>query len=162
VHEAATTSWDSDDDDVKPAPPAAAPQFDVCGGRQPPPQAFVAAPTVPATRGGSDLDDLVGDLLAVGSATAGSVRGSFLVPDFQCTACDFQVLCIEDVVWTSDVEYMFFRNSYPTVDKLHVKLNPQLGCRAYCCQCAWKSAHTMAELSDVAEGLRWRLIGGPR
>jgi len=161
------SGWDSDDDDVKPVasrppPPPPAPQFDVCGGRRPPPQAFVAASAVKPTRGGNDLDDLVGDLLAAGSGTAGGSKGSFLVPDFQCTACDFQILCIEDVVWANDVEYMFFRNNYPTVDKLRGKLHPQLGCRAYCCQCSWKSADAMAELSDVAEGLRWRQIGGAR
>ena len=33
-------------------------------------------------------------------------------------ACDFQILCIEDYIWRGDVEYMFFRNSYPTVGKL--------------------------------------------
>lgn len=155
--------WDSDDDVVKPAAPRPPPppaQFDTCGGRQPPPQAFVSAvmPKVPATHGDSDLDDLVGDVLSAGTAPS----GSFLVPDFQCTSCDFQVLCIENVVWTSDVEYMFFRNNYPTVSKLQKKLQPQFGCRAYCCQCSWKSAHANAELCDVAEGLRWRLIGGRR
>jgi hypothetical protein len=130
-----------------------------CGAPPRPTQAFVAAgprkTAAAAESSGNDLDDLVGEMLAAGKDSHGA---SFLVPDFQCTGCDFQILCIEDFVWRDDVEYMFFRNGYPTVSKLRSGMQSRKGCRAYCCQCSWRSADRMAELDDVAAGLRWRLI----
>mmetsp|Transcript_90800 Transcript_90800/g.256436 ORF Transcript_90800/g.256436 Transcript_90800/m.256436 type:complete len:609 (-) Transcript_90800:262-2088(-) len=149
---------DSGWDDAEAPRRVARPGADACGAPVRPMDTFVAARIPQAAApvaGGHDLDDLVGEMLATGNAT--SADGT-LVQGFHCTGCDFQVLAIEDGIWGGDVDYMFFRNNYPTVPKLRTKLHPQAACRAYCCQCSWKSAHTAAELADVAEGLRWRLV----
>jgi len=132
-----------------------------CGAPLPPAATFVPAKPPPQSGvqsgrgGGDDLDDLVGEVLATGDAV---VVGHGLVPGFHCTGCDFQVMRIDDFVWSGDVEYMFFRNNYPTFEKLRKRLQRQMGCCAYCCQCSWKSADGSATLLDVAEGLRWRTV----
>jgi hypothetical protein len=133
-----------------PLPPASR---DACGAPLPPPQAFVSVQRR-GTGGEDDLDDLVGDLLTNDS----SVVGYGLVPGFHCTGCDFQVMQVDDYIWNGDVDYMFFRNNYPTFEKLRRGLSRRRGCRAYCCQCSWKSAELGADLEDVAVGLRWRKV----
>jgi hypothetical protein len=110
-----------------------------------------------ASSGGNDLDDLLGDVLTAGTEER-APGSSHLVDDFQCTACDFQILCIEGLIWRGDVDYMFFRNSYPNVSKLRNGLQMRKGCRAFCCQCSWRSGENTAELADIAEGLRWSIL----
>lgn len=102
-----------------------------------------------------DLDDLVGEIMAVTSKEAGSHS---LLEHFHCIGCDFQVLVCEDCVWTDEVDYMFFRNNYPNIERLRKCLVRQEDCRAYCCQCSWKSARSVSSLQEVADGLRWRKI----
>jgi len=101
-----------------------------------------------------DLDDLVGELMAVTKEDA----GHRLLEYFHCIGCDFQVLMIEGYIWTGEVDYMFFRNNYPDVTKLRRCLVRQDDCVAYCCQCSWKSARSSSSLQEVADGLRWRKI----
>lgn len=108
-----------------------------------------------ANEAAGDLDDLVGEIMAVTSKEAGSHS---LLEHFHCIGCDFQVLVCEDCVWTEEVDYMFFRNNYPNIERLRRCLVPQEGCRAYCCQCSWKSARSVSSLQEVADGLRWRKI----
>jgi len=102
-----------------------------------------------------DLDDIINEAPL---PSANAVLVTKLVPDFQCTNCDFQVLWIADHIWTDDAEYIFFRNYYPDFAKLRQRLRPMKECAAYCCQCSWKSAEADAPLIDVASGLRWRVI----
>jgi len=164
------SDWDSDDDasavQSSKARVAMTPMqpLSTCGAPMQPTQAFVAAKTRPAAASstqssGNDLDDLLGEVLD----TTASVRrdGSAshgLVPGFHCTKCDFQVLRINNNIWGDAVEYMFFRNNYPNVQKLRPQTVPRKDCCAYCCQCSWKSAESAAPLADVAEGLRWRSV----
>lgn len=174
-HVAAATdisNWDSDDEaqpgqeqveradfdapTVPAPPPTAAQSFapDACGAPVPPPMAVLRAS--PQHKSEVDeLDDLVGDILA--TCDSQQVRHSF-VDGFHCTGCDFQILSIQDHVWTSDVDYMFFRNNYPTLQKLQKKLESSRRSCAYCCQCSWRSADSAVDLADVAEGLRWRRV----
>lgn len=42
--------------------------------------------------------------------------------NLRCTKCDFEVLRISDRRWKDDVEYLFFRNFYPNLEKLQPKL----------------------------------------
>ncbi|CAE8690348.1 unnamed protein product [Polarella glacialis] len=139
---------------------------DPCGAPAKPAQAFVPARVAPAAEGGSDgtedLADLMTKALAGGDAAV-PLRGSAsngMVPNFHCTGCDFQVLKVDNHIWANngDVEYMFLRNNYPNVMKLRAKLEQKQGCVAYCCQCSSRSADAGADLSDVAEGLKWRVI----
>lgn len=102
----------------------------------------------------NDLDDLLGEVLA---STAPAKKPDEFIPDFQCTSCDGQILRITNHVW-GDVDYMFLRNNYPQYKKLKVLLLARANCCAYCCQCSWKSSDTVAALTDVAEGLRWRVV----
>jgi len=169
--------WDNDDDCGQKTMPQmfgsggltpAMPQ-NTCGAPMPASQAFVAAKparkasqTRQASKGGDDLEDLMGDILGGGNESAfaaGSGPDSGLLDGVHCTGCDFQVLYLRDAIWDSSVDYMFFRNSYPTVAKLQCKKMLRPGCIAYCCQCSWRSADAAADFADVAEGLRWRTIG---
>uniref|UniRef100_A0A7S1AMK6 Cilia- and flagella-associated protein 418 n=1 Tax=Noctiluca scintillans TaxID=2966 RepID=A0A7S1AMK6_NOCSC len=104
---------------------------------------------VTARTKGDDLDALVGELMATSFGD--------MVTNFHCTACDHQVFRILDHAWNDEVDYMFFRNNYPT-KKLRKHLEQRTGCCAFCCQCAWKSAERDADLQDVAAGLRWKLV----
>jgi len=81
-----------------------------------------------------------------------------LVPDFLCTQCDRQVLRINNHIWNQGVTYMFLRNNYPNALSLRAQLILKKGCCAYCCQCSSRSADIQAELEDVANGLRWRVV----
>jgi len=42
--------------------------------------------------------------------------------NLRCTKCDFEVLRVADREWKDDVEYLFFRNFYPNLEKLQSKL----------------------------------------
>ena len=58
----------------------------------------------------------------------------------RCTACDFAVLQFRlpgGAAWSRDVDYMFFRNDYPAVERLMRKIDARPGGVAYCCQCSW-------------------------
>ncbi|KAI8845159.1 retinal maintenance-domain-containing protein [Chytriomyces cf. hyalinus JEL632] len=88
-----------------------------------------------------------------------SVRLSNGAPDakacssIRCVACDFPVIafCKRDdtktvtsrhggVEWSSDVDYLFFRNYYPDPQRLQTKLLPTNDAsQGYCCQCDWLS-----------------------
>jgi len=162
-------SGDEDNTVVHRQPPQAdawddacgAPMRDACGAPARGGNAFVAAKpgkvAAPAPpRGGSDLDDLMGEL---DMATAEPVTLDGMVPDFQCTQCDHQVMRISNFIWTDAVDYMFCRNFYPDTKKLRRNLVPRKGCSAFCCQCSWKSADTAAALTDVAENLKWKVLG---
>jgi hypothetical protein len=81
-----------------------------------------------------------------------------LVPDFQCIGCDHQIMCVREQRWAGEVPYMELRNYYPDASKLGSLLVPQPGSSAYFCQCSSKTAGSMDDLSDVAEGLRWKLV----
>lgn len=140
------SGWDSEPDDRKyqaPLPPPV--QMNSCGASDPTIKSY-----------SKDLDDLVGELLLTGTDT--TIVGYGVVPGFQCTGCDFQVMRCDDYVWSADVDYLFFRNSHPDYEKLRRKLVRQSGCSAYCCQCSWKSAYMSASLVEVSDGLRWRLV----
>merc|ERR1712062_743371 len=119
-------------------PPTVAQTFgpDACGAPVPPPMAVIRASPHHKSQSAEvdELDDLVGDILA--TCDSQQVRHSF-VDGFHCTGCDFQILRIQDHAWTSDVDYMFFRNNYPTLPKLQNKLENSRRSCAYCCQCSW-------------------------
>jgi hypothetical protein len=55
-----------------------------------------------------------------------------------CSQCNFKVLTFFNQMWdNNDIDYMFFRNNMPNVDKLSAKLRFSEGNVAYCCQCQW-------------------------
>ena len=51
----------------------------------------------------------------------------------RCTKCDFEVLRVADRAWKDDVEYLFFRNFYPNLEKLQSKLVKAPGVYARAC-----------------------------
>lgn len=160
--------WDdSDGEDARPPPRGAradacgAPQRDACGAPARAGDAFVAArpsqaaAPAPPPRAVNDLDDLMGEL---DMATAEPVNLDGMVPNFQCTQCDHQVMRVSNFIWNDAVDYMFCRNFYPDTKKLRRNLVPRKGCSAFCCQCSSRSADSAAALTDVAEGLRWKVL----
>lgn len=83
-------------------------------------------------------------LFLVPAASAGNVLGCSRgltsrvgCSMLRCTACDFEVLRFEDVRWSPEADYMFFRNHVPSRPKLSTLAIPARGCAAYCCQCSW-------------------------
>eukprot|EP00878_Enallax_costatus_P020978 GHUV01022194.1.p1 GENE.GHUV01022194.1~~GHUV01022194.1.p1 ORF type:complete len:230 (+),score=57.47 GHUV01022194.1:653-1342(+) len=83
----------------------------------------------------------------------------------RCTACDFKVIWSSDVRWADGVDYMFFRNCYPTKEKLSAKMQRCPGSCAYCCQCSWVSSSSLTKVSVVSAGagadsaVRWVCAG---
>jgi len=106
---------------------------------------------------GEGVDDLLGEIAATDTTDA-SADDNQLVPDFLCTSCDRQILRVNNHIWNQGVTYMFLRNNYPNTFKLRAQLTLKKGCCAYCCQCSSRSADIEAELDDVANGLRWRVV----
>eukprot|EP00744_Colponema_vietnamica_P014836 GILI01020773.1.p1 GENE.GILI01020773.1~~GILI01020773.1.p1 ORF type:complete len:224 (+),score=17.05 GILI01020773.1:50-721(+) len=76
----------------------------------------------------------------------------------RCTSCDFKVLCFENVQWSSEVEYMFFRNVFPDVNKLEKQLKSSEGYRAFACQCSWRSLDSTLLLNSDSS-LKWVCSG---
>ncbi|PNH01511.1 Protein C8orf37 [Tetrabaena socialis] len=76
----------------------------------------------------------------------------------RCTKCDFRVEHFQNRDWDDEVDYLFFRNNFPTEAKLAPKLRPRAGSVAYCCQCSWLSAVTETKL-DFASETRWVCAG---
>eukprot|EP00928_Gymnodinium_smaydae_P094708 TRINITY_DN7996_c1_g1_i3.p1 TRINITY_DN7996_c1_g1~~TRINITY_DN7996_c1_g1_i3.p1 ORF type:complete len:380 (-),score=88.05 TRINITY_DN7996_c1_g1_i3:69-1208(-) len=158
---AEASEWDEEVPGPPPAPQAYGQPLDTCGAPMVSNQGvFVEARTpapAPAAGGASELDDLVGELIADGGSEVPAGTCAY-VPNLHCTNCDFQVLRISGYVWGSDVDYMFVRNHYPNAQRLHDGLVRRNGCFAYACQCSWRSADARAEISDVTDGLRWRQL----
>lgn len=162
-----SANWDSSPEKERQRP--SAPSADACGAPQQAPGAAAcpiaaraAEPTEqkPVNAGEGELGDLLSEVLASGSDAApfhGSGIHGF-VPDFHCLGCDHQVLRIDGHAWKNDVPYMFLRNNYPNAMKLRPQLRTQSGVQALCCQCSARSAEAGAELEDVADGLRWRIV----
>lgn len=90
----------------------------------------------------------------------GSLVGCVLGCDtLRCTKCDFKVIWYENRAWKGDVDYLFFRNNYPTESKLLPKLSSSTGSRAYCCQCSWRSTSDQTVVDSFSGDLRW-VCGG--
>ncbi len=114
-----------------------------------------ADPSSVSTRGGSrEGGGDVSDTHASGGVqSGGSTRKCFPVylagscdehgigpgrgcSNLRCTKCDFEVLRVADRAWKGDVEYLFFRNFYPNLEKLQSKLVKAPGVCARVCACA--------------------------
>ncbi|GFR42587.1 hypothetical protein Agub_g3514 [Astrephomene gubernaculifera] len=91
-----------------------------------------------------------GRMAAVGSLTCCDA--------LRCTKCDFRVEQFENRDWDEDVDYLFFRNNFPTEEKLSPKMRPRPGTVAYCCQCSWLSADEQSKL-DFSSEVRWICAG---
>ncbi|GAB5358149.1 hypothetical protein AAMO2058_000434100 [Amorphochlora amoebiformis] len=71
-----------------------------------------------------------------------------LCSNIRCTSCDFNVIRIKDQIWSSNVNYMFFRNNCPNLSRLQMRLTSKPGYSAYCCQCSWLN---VCEATDVTK-----------
>eukprot|EP00941_MAST-03F_sp_MAST-3F-sp1_P002396 g2396.t1 len=56
-----------------------------------------------------------------------------------CTKCDFKVIRFPSCRWSTDANYLFFRNYSPDKRKLSELLVPDRKYAAYACQCTWQS-----------------------
>lgn len=89
----------------------------------------------------------------------GSAVGAITCCDsIRCTKCDFRVSYFSNKEWATDVDYLFFRNNFPTESKLAPKLLSKPGSCAYCCQCSWFSTVSEAKV-DYGGELRWICAG---
>ena len=76
-----------------------------------------------------------------------------------CRKCMCEVVRFENVVWSKDADYIFFRNYWPDADRLCEKMKPKQGFAAYCCQCCWANADEVkpSEQFTCANGsLKWK------
>lgn len=109
---------------------------------------------------GSSSDSVV--LLGGTACTLGDEPSKFrrVVNDhLLCLKCMCEVVRFENVVWTKDADYIFFRNFWPDGDRLCEKMKPQEGFAAYCCQCCWANADEVQPIEhfSCANGnLKWR------
>ncbi|XP_077982997.1 cilia- and flagella-associated protein 418-like [Glandiceps talaboti] len=94
---------------------------------------------------------LGGSNSSLGPATTMSQRAC---DRLRCTDCDFRVVMYDNYEWQSSCDYLFFRNNVPDFNKLSAKLNKKKGCRAYACQCKWRSIRDWIDLQKDAE-LKW-------
>ena len=71
------------------------------------------------------------------------------------------MLAFVDRVWSSRVDYMFFRNNFLT-EKLELELfeSPN-GDVAYCCQCSWIAVNAEKEIisNNNNESIKWICSG---
>jgi len=111
---------------------------------------------------GNELSDMLTDALLGPSvplpAPAAKAPKHALMPNLHCIGCDHEVLRIDDHAWSGEVPYMTLRNHYPNAMKLRPILAAKQGQCAYCCQCSSKSAESSSDLTEVASGLRWKVI----
>ncbi len=76
-----------------------------------------------------------------------------------CRKCMCEVVRFENVIWSKDADYIFFRNYWPDADRLCEKMKPKKGYAAYCCQCCWANADEVkpSENFTCANGnLKWK------
>ena len=76
-----------------------------------------------------------------------------------CLKCMCEVVRFENVAWSRDADYIFFRNFWPDADRLCEKMKPKEGFAAYCCQCAWANAEEVKPIDNFscANGnLKWK------
>ncbi|MEW5299128.1 MAG: hypothetical protein WDW38_005022 [Sanguina aurantia] len=76
----------------------------------------------------------------------------------RCTKCDFKVISFDDQQWEGAADYLFFRNNYPTTEKLETMLTRLSSSVAYCCQCSWIATAQDVKV-DYASELRWVCAG---
>ena len=93
-----------------------------------------------------------------GRGRMGAVGQLVCCDSLRCTKCDFKVEQFKDRDWESDVDYLFFRNNFPTQAKLAPKLLRRPNAIAYCCQCSWLTGDTERKL-DFASEVRWVCAG---
>lgn len=77
----------------------------------------------------------------------------------RCMNCNFMVLCYSDAKWDGSADYMFFRNSVPSDEKLSNKLFPSDGSSAYCCQCSWIDTASDINIQSGVSQQQWMCIG---
>ncbi|XP_065913362.1 cilia- and flagella-associated protein 418-like [Dysidea avara] len=94
---------------------------------------------------------LGGSIHARGLSTSSEQRAC---DQLLCTQCDFKVVSFDDYQWSSDCDYLFFRNNAPDFARLRVKLNKMKGSRAYACQCSWKSIRELTNVSNLID-VKW-------
>lgn len=93
-----------------------------------------------------------------GRGRMGAVGQTLCCDSLRCTKCDFKVVQFLGLEWDADVDYLFFRNNYPTEPQLAPKMSARPQAVAYCCQCSWLTALEDKKL-DFASELRW-VCGG--
>eukprot|EP00602_Paraphysomonas_sp_CaronLab_P010459 CAMPEP_0185026396 /NCGR_PEP_ID=MMETSP1103-20130426/10502_1 /TAXON_ID=36769 /ORGANISM="Paraphysomonas bandaiensis, Strain Caron Lab Isolate" /LENGTH=336 /DNA_ID=CAMNT_0027559961 /DNA_START=94 /DNA_END=1104 /DNA_ORIENTATION=+ len=90
-------------------------------------------------------------VVVAGSATARGPKTSafskLACDNLRCLQCNFEVMQFPERTWGSGVDYMFFRNNVPNVQKLSAELCIQSNSMAYCCQCRWLSAENEVVIS---------------
>ncbi|KAI8918762.1 retinal maintenance-domain-containing protein [Entophlyctis helioformis] len=116
-----------------------------------------------ALRATSGSQSATASALQASAADKGSVKAKCIGPSLggtadpqglnlacdrlRCTACDFRCIEFADMAWTSECDYLFFRNHMPDRQKLSVQLSACKGSKAYCCQCSWM---TVSKLTATA------------
>ncbi|KAI9357674.1 retinal maintenance-domain-containing protein [Zopfochytrium polystomum] len=78
----------------------------------------------------------------------------------RCLSCDFRCLKFPNAMWTTRVDYMFFRNYVPDERKLASGLERKDGYQAYCCQCSWVSVNALARVNALPNCDKFKWVCG--
>ncbi|ORY68013.1 hypothetical protein LY90DRAFT_667669 [Neocallimastix californiae] len=74
----------------------------------------------------------------------------------RCTSCDFNCMYFKDYKWSNKVDYLFFRNYVPNVEKLSEELIPKKGHTSICCQCTWLTVDKTTPISSIKDKkIKW-------
>ncbi|ORX54161.1 hypothetical protein BCR36DRAFT_322425 [Piromyces finnis] len=78
----------------------------------------------------------------------------------RCTSCDFNCMYFKDYEWSNKVNYLFFRNYVPNINKLSKELIPKKGSTSICCQCTWYTTNQTIPISSLKDKkIKW-VCGG--
>lgn len=90
-------------------------------------------------------------VVIAGTAIPRGVKGSAFSKSacdrLRCLNCNFEAIQFSGYKWSSEVDYMFFRNNMPNRQKLGTHLVECSSSVAYCCQCSWISSEEELVLS---------------
>jgi len=116
---------------------------------QPPTTQYIP-PSTKAASGGARCSRVV----VSGSQTARGLKSSAFskcaCDRLRCLKCNFEAIQFSGQEWSSNVDYMFFRNNMPNREKLSPQLLQKSTSVAYCCQCSWISTEEEVVLSAGA------------
>jgi len=78
----------------------------------------------------------------------------------RCTSCDFNCIYFKDYEWSKNVNYLFFRNYVPNIEKLSKELIPKEGYTSICCQCTWYTVNKVTPILSIRDKkIKW-VCGG--
>ncbi|KAJ0392667.1 hypothetical protein ATCC90586_000284 [Pythium insidiosum] len=77
--------------------------------------------------------------------------------NLRCNDCDFTVVQFSGKAWTTDADYMFFRENVPNETRLRARMDIAPDSTAYACQCKWLSVDAPSRVDACR--VKWACAG---